>query len=540
MSTVNPSQDLPSRSANLRFWVFLSMSLFAISAVCSHFGLSGPFTTKTFGVSYSAIWDPGGPYLASGTFLFRFDKAAFCGHPGLFLQTFAGLLGEGSYFISRHLFDCPASYPRFLAKNCYWIILTAKLAMTACHLLWFYLLTRVCARFWTDHLATRVAVLACLTTFPVLYYLNIFSPEPVLIGLLLTALLLAWRWADDRQAGRTGRAWVWFGLCCLACAGACCSKFMFGVPATVGISLYYLIESGTGLGRGRRLLLPPIFLILAALLVIGLTPKVDWSGFFTHWRHYTAGLSDHPAWSPHPAVDDGLTARAAAMVRSAATIMLPLLSPTHWLPARTPRGLLCAAEIAYVPVAIVGIVLMFGRIEQNRRKLWSILLVVIFIAPIVLYKDYYNYYILPLALASIPFAYALTAASRRILKPAVRPGVRWAILAAAVGLIHLPSIVIIADAKRGDMQMHCWYYQCYFTGLRRINYDQRIGLTETDMDMAKALGFDYRTDPQVLKEAIRSFFYPIPPGTPYDTLPDDVVFVVEHRSLIPTPRRPTR
>lgn len=539
MGIATPSQGSRRWPADLRFWIVLSVFLFAVSAFCSHFGLFGQFRTTTFGVSYSAIWDPGGPYLASGTLLYRTDKASFYGHPGLFLQTGAALLGEGSYLIATRIFDCSASYPRFIAKNCYWFILVGKLIMTACHLLWLYLLSRICARFWTDRLTTHVAILACLTTFPVLYYLNTISPEPILITWVLTALLLAWKWADDRQAGRSRRAWAWFALSALACAGACCSKFMFGVPATVAVSLYYVIESKTALSRMRRVLLPPVFLILCALLVIALSQKVDWRAFFVHWRHYTAGLSDHPAWSPHPAADEGLVAKATAVLRSAATILRPTLSLSHWLPARSPHGLLCAAEIAFVPVALVGTFLMLRRLEENRREFWSILLVVICIAPIVIYKDYYNYYILPLALASIPFAYVLTTAFRSVLKTRVSRTLQWAILAAAVGVIHLPSIIIIADAKLGDIQMYRWYHQCYFTGLRRISYDQRIGLTEANLDMAKVLGFDYRTDPVILKEAIRSFFYAIPPGMPYDRLPDDVVFVVERRTLTPVPDRPT-
>jgi hypothetical protein len=506
--------------------------LLTATLLFSHFGLFGDFRWRVFGVPHHFMWDPGGPYMTSGAYLFRTGKFAFVGHPGIFLQFLIACAAEGSYGLAR-VFGTPPDYSRYLARNWYSLVLLMKLLTAALHVLSFWLLARLGRRFHPDGVSDRGVALACATAYPFLVYLNNVSGEPILHCLVLAAILLAWKHFEARAERRPVAAWAFLVASGIAAAAGCYSKMMLAAPAALGLLLYLLIERPPEERRPstRRVLVGAVFVASLAALAAALSLVVHWKRFFTLWSMYSGAEC---AMGGAEAAPMGLWATLTACCGLIADKVGPMFAWEYWLPGPTPMGLFWLAEGPFVLIALVGTVLMLRNPHIDRRKLVGLLLIGLMILPVALFRREWHYYMILQALGCIPFCYALRASVARLRTGEATKPAGLAVMAILIALVHFPSIALSVEGKFSDIDTYRRRSAAFFSALRRVDPDRRVALLGYRAPKNprqpgaehRALGICYGSDPPELREAIRSYFVYLPVGTPA-SVPSDVDWIIE-------------
>ncbi len=153
-----------------------------------------------------------------------------------------------------------------------------------------------------------------------------------------------------------------------------------------------------------------------------------------------------------------------------------------------------------------------------------------FILPVVIYRYDFHYFMIYMAIGSIPFAYALQFATKKYFSVNVTHGKRFLVLCLLVGLIHYLGIIIFyLNAKFWDINVYSKTYQPYYDALKQIRNDELIAVNGPRELILKALGLCYDTDPPILRETALSFIVSVPNKFEYKNLSKNVRFLINHK-----------
>jgi len=173
-----------------RFWITLSSALLVASYFVSANGAIGNWDIHVLGVRHGAVWDPGGSYVGSSILLFEQRYAPYVGHPGLTLMLVCHVAARIAFWMSgTHL-----GFQQFAGTHIRDVYLASMVATTVLWIAACVALGRVALVVLGDRRLARIAVLAFATSYPVLYYMNKVSPEPLVVTFALLAFLWLWRY----------------------------------------------------------------------------------------------------------------------------------------------------------------------------------------------------------------------------------------------------------------------------------------------------------------------------------------------------------
>lgn len=450
------------------FWpIFVSTYLLGSLAV-SHYALFGSWMQYAFGVPHYYNWDPDGYYLAAGIMFFDGPFAAWYGHPGLPLQFMIGSIAKGMHALSgdwNHL-----AYPAFVAQNQYEIILATKIAMTICHLVSFYFLFKL-ARILLEEWESKIAVILFATTAINLTYINKISPEPFLLLFVLAGSYFSIRAVAHADATRA------CGLICIAGISAALAM-LTKLTVTFLLPVYYLlwILIYPRIHARRKVVLVACFIVscLAGLFLVG--KKINWGDFFSFWN----------AWSPIGF--DALTGKTDEIsnpLTSIAKIISIISEPiTLYLGAGTLFSLKSFQgqfSLTELPLVVTGFISIFFFLKTRLDKRWvaySLLLLMMILAPIVIWKGAAHYRVIHLAILSIFAAFGLGAIVRRC--RAGTAGIRKRLIL-AVCLLSLsgPGVALAISKTVNDMESYSKGWDSIYACLRDARNGRMVTLVNS-------------------------------------------------------------
>ena len=415
-----------------------------------------------------------------------------------------GVLHKVHYWLSTIL-GSSTSYESFLAKNVFWVIFISKMAITAMHLLSFYILHTLTLELTRKREIALLSVLAYGTTFPVLFYINNISPEPIMVSFTLLAFIWTWRYLDCIERGDHFKGYLYISFAAIASVCAFYTKFMIVAPLLILIPLYILLGRPRSqcqtLGWRERVRDTFIFAGMGGMLLVLGSYKVDLGKFFSYWAEHTPG---QPIYNSL----DGFLMNMWEILR---TVMVGLpksifdniVTRGCVFPQWNNPGMHNLSEMTFVGLGSVAAVVYWRNEEENRHKLTTILAFALMTAPIILYRCGSHYYVIHLALISVFFSYSVYRAVAKVI------GTERAFLMCAVTtlIVHTMSLVMFVDAKVNDINGYeCW--KPYYDGLSKINGNERIGVVgsiEMDVLLTSMVGHMFVGHPSSGEELQKLF-----------------------------------
>jgi hypothetical protein len=482
------------------FWPVLVSTYLLGSLAVSHYALFGSWMQSAFGVPHYYNWDPDGYYLAAGIMFFDGPFAAWYGHPGLPLQFMIGTIAKGMHALSgdwNHL-----AYPVFVAQNQYEIILATKVAMTICHLVSFYFLFKL-ARMLLEEWESKIAVILFATTAITLTYINKISPEPFLLLFVLAGSYFSIRAVAHADTTRA------CGLICIAGISAALAMltkltvtFLLPVHYLLWILIYPRIHAR------RKVALAACFIVscLAGLFLVG--RKINWGDFFSFWS----------AWSPIGF--DALTGETDELSNPLTSIakIISIISKTAILyldagtlfPPKNHQSQLILTELPLIVAGFVSILFLLKTRMEKRWVVYSLILIMLILAPVVIWKNASHYRFIHLAILSIFVAFGLGEIARRC-----RAGTgeirRRLILAVCLLSLSGPGIALAISKTVNDMESYNKGWNSIYACLRNDRNGRMVTLvnnTNKAFLPGRLLGwyFDFLNPNNLYSRALETHF----------------------------------
>ena len=457
--------------------MLMTVSYLAVSFVVTRGSVIGGWDNHVLGVPHAAVWDPGGMYLGNGLLLFDEPNQPYVGHPGLTLTLLCHVTAKTLHWMSAS----PLTFDAFAARNIHWLFFACMVVITGSFLVAFLVLERVALRVLGNQRLAFVSVVAFATTYPVLYYLNRISPEPLLVTFTLLAFLWLWRYHES-TALATSLGFL--ALSAQAAVAALFTKFLIVGPIVLFIPLQILFR------RGARMTLrirdAALFLLFAApALALG-SLKTDWAYFFSSWFVYAPGAPQYEAgrhWLFNVLANAGGTAWAMFMSSARS------LSPAGFMPSFDSRtGLFFASEGLFLLISLAGLVLYWTSC-RNRPVLlaWFLGFLCMTLVPYLQRGagGAWHYLFVHLAVASVFFSYGV---SRLVYRLTRTTPDSWKGLVLTIGAtiaINSLAFVLFVDMHRYNASQRP-FWELYYRAPSMIEGEGRIGLAHT-LTMAEIL-----------------------------------------------------
>jgi len=455
---------------NKYFWIFLFASIFLIiSGIINYNSLFGQWGTALLWGTHGWSWDPGASYLAAGITFFSEEYVFWVGHPGHTLMFLIQIVSWILYLVTAGSHHFSVSFETFAAKNIALLIIVTKTFMSVIYLLSGYVMYVFALKITEKKEVALLSAIACLTTFPVLFYFNVISADILMLMFALLAFLCIWKSYDE--AGRGGlKFYAWLVLSALTTALALCTKLMIAAPLIIFIPAYLFLYSDENvrLSINKRLKYFLYFLLFLIFFTIIIGWKVNWIKFFRYWSNHTPNDREY--------LLSASVSLSAKMIHTSINLIKAIASGIilFFTPKRNPYWLFVIAEFLFFMLSVLGFY-KFWKTETGKKKrlIWLLIFVFMF-TPVFLYTHFWHYVFVHMAIFSIFFSYFVWTAvdgkfasfsnSRKIV-----------ICVAVILLVHSFSIYLVADSKLNSIRKYK-NWKPYYDALSKINYNEKIGL----------------------------------------------------------------
>jgi hypothetical protein len=460
--------------------LFICIVVLTIFAIISYKTLFGWWTVKVIGFDNQTFnWDPGGAYLGSGIALFSQRYAAnanWPGHPGITLMFLIQIISRGLHWLAI-LFGPTVSYEAYVAKNMFWIILIAKIAISLLYLISSYVVYIFTLELINKKEIALLAVISYLTTYPVLAYFNNISPEPLMIIFTLLSILFILKYKKHPFSYKDNnlQPFKYLGLSALLTACSLGTKIVFAIPLVVLIFLFVLLEKHSlnskkiKFSLTRRLSDSGLFLFLLVIFLIPIYWKVDLNNFFHYWFFYSPGSPSYIS-----AKNWGINI-LTNLWYLAGNFVITLIQNGFYvfLPKFNYYGVFVIAESVFLLLSVFGI-LMFWKNEPKKRLIlvWLIIFNLL-ISYFLIYHTIWHYFMIQLAFLAIFFAYFVYSCVNKIKNLSSKGKIITSIL--TIILCHSFSIFLFINLRVSDMKEYKTW-QPYYEALRKIGYNEKIGV----------------------------------------------------------------
>jgi hypothetical protein len=429
------------------FLGLLSVAFVALGAYWTSRAPGGAWVNRLFDVYMWWENDPGGWYIpAAHGLVSKGDRGCFFGHPGTPLTMVLYAEQVGLYGIGR-LVGSAAGFTPFIVQHMETVWAVAKVSMAALHAASFLVLYRFSLLLLGRRDLALWSVALYATSFPLLYYLNRVSVEPLVILFFLgTAVCLA------RAAGpETARgAALWGILAGVSATSAFCAKVhLMGPWPFVGLAAAVAGRRG----RGPRL---AAYVLGAAASLAFYTRFIDWGRFFHAWGGRVATRTGGATEPVSSAAAFGSQVLLRVLGRIAESIERTQL--VDWLPACTRSNCFFLFELLFVAAGLAGLGVILARRVRLRAPIAAAVAQCAFVAAIWLYrsagKDFNGFhYLFPAMAVLAPLAAAGLSAIAPGLSDPTRPTSRRFLEMALLTLaLHHAGVFAAFDSKRQDRE----------------------------------------------------------------------------------------
>lgn len=391
----------------------------------------------------------------------------FFGHPGIPLSIVLYLEQVALYAIGR-LAGSPAGFTAFTAQHALDVWLLAKLSMVVLSIVSFVALYQFALILLRRSDLALWSVGLYATCFPVLYYLNRVSVEPLMNAFFLWTMVCIAK-ADEQSARMPALRWA-------ALAGVCAvSAFFTKLHLMAALPLFGLagLLAGTGLASPRsarrRAAMAVGYLLAAIVSGVLFSWFMDWDRFTRAWGSY----GEHAP---------SLSARSWEMTTRIATALSGSLAwmKGRWLPACTKSNCFFLFEFAFLLAALLGAVVLLRR-RGGRRFLVLVLTYCCFVACIWLYRatgrDFHGFhYLLPVMAAAAPMVVVGISHLAPGVLDTTRPLRRRCLEMGVITLVlHYTGFFAVVDSKGRDREAFVTSgAPLYFAALRKAGPSRRI------------------------------------------------------------------
>jgi hypothetical protein len=477
------------------FWLALTATLLVLSAVTSYLAPCGFWTNHVFSVPFWHHGDPAGFYFGAAVHFFGPDRSSV-GHPGLTLQLFLHLIlrafHAGHWFAGERV-----AFETFTAKNIHWLFFICEVAVTALHVLSFYVLYRFARRLLADRSACLLAVLAYATMFPTLFYLSRISPEPLLLVFFLWTIISVWNLQEHAAAGERGKAYLSAVSAALCAAAAFYTKIHLAGLLIPFIFFQILFEKHArddAIPRRLRSRLPmaALFAASAGLVLWVGSLQLDWHAFARYSYDYMPGRDSASDACGAIAPDYlGAIQRTPAYLASRVPVFLKLYTM-----GSTYEGVFALAECLSLVCALLGL-LMYLRVHPGSRSRIAWLAAYwVLMAPVLIHRASFHYYFFPLALGSIFMGYLIWEWVAHVTSNSERR--RFWVGALAILMLHAAAIVFYGNSRRQDAGFYRAQWLPYHQALDQLSYGQRIAVVTPDPQVSPPLWHVHGIYPQLI------------------------------------------
>jgi hypothetical protein len=428
------------------FFALLAATYMTLGIVWTWRAPCGAWDNRIFGFAMWQDNDPGGWYIpAAHEALSRPGRTCFHGHPGVPLVLLLSVEQAASYGLG-HLADSRLSFTQYTARHVREVWIAAKIGSVVLHLLCFAALYVYARAITRRRDLALLATATYATSFPVLYFLNRVSVEPLMNLFFLSTIVCVVR---SEKAG-PGAPWpaIW-----AAAAGVCSVSAFFtkihlmaAWPVWAGIGILLGVGAAKQRPLLRRLALLGAFGAGALGATLIYNQFVDWQAFASFWQQI------RPLGAP--VADASFVELLLRGVRSGATTLLRAfghLTVKALMPACTAYNCFFFFELLSGLAVLVGLV----RGPRSRLLAWT-LGYCLFVGAIWLYRtegtDFRPFhYLFPVVAALAPLAAiglaTLFPAIRDETRPRFRRGVEIGSLVIA---LHAAGFFAVLDSKSQD------------------------------------------------------------------------------------------
>ena len=458
-------------SRSIIFWLALFF-LYATTALLSAYtGLFGSWTQSSFGVARYYNWDPDAFYLASGIEFFDSRYPTFIGHPGLPLQFIIGTLSHGLYKVWPGQYD--SSYFDFVAEHQYALILSARLAIAACHFVSVVVLYKI-SRIFLSAGQSQVAISIYATTAISLTYITKISPEPLLVAFVMLAYWFSIRSAVSIEIKH---GVIYSALTAFFTVLALLSKLM--IAAALPFYFLIVITISNTIDRRCKTIVLMAYTVFTIVLFRLLSEKVNWGEYFSYWAGYSPLPPSHSASGISQVAN--IFQVGASFVSLAAGLVIQHLDLVNVFNIRTWQGQFNIAELPLVLLGLGGMVRYWDNYPEKRLVLKQLFILLLLLTPVVVLKNASHYRVIHLAFFSIFSAYMLFASARYLEKFLIKKG--WGrafkiqLIAGVLGL-NIFGVALAVEAKIQDFHAYSAGWKQIYDCLRIINAGERISLED--------------------------------------------------------------
>lgn len=488
-------------------WIvfLIGIIILSISGIISYYSLFGYWEFKVLGIPSHFNWDPGGAYLGSGITFFNQRYISWVGHPGIPLMALIQV-------IARSLYGCAlidgisVPFEAYAAKNMVKIILVSKLAISLMHMLSFYVLYIFALKLLKKKEMALLTVLAYATTYPVLFYFNNISPEPIMLLFTLLAILFIWKYLESAYKHNNLRAYGFIVFAAFATACALLTKMMITAPLALFICLLILAHPHSLSGNEQKLRLKQrignsiIYLFFFGLFIIIIGWKINWNKFFEFWFYYSPGtpkyLTSH-SWFANLYDNMGcLGIEFIKIMPKIFSLLVPRFDNIY--------GRFIAVELLFLLFSVFGTVRLWIKEREKRKSIEWMVVFILMITPVYINRGLWHYLFIHLAFFSIFFSYFVY----DIIDKMIKLSRKYKIMVSAIAiiLVHSLSIYYFIDSKLYDIKSYK-DWKPYYDALNEIDYNEKIGL-EKSTSINEIFGhmFNYVATSSALYDKISSYF----------------------------------
>ena len=470
----------------------LSAAYLALGAYWTGRAPAGRWRNRVFDFAMWEESDPGEGYIpAAHELVSRPGRSSFPGHPGVPLNMVLFVEQAGLYSIGR-LAGTSADFTSFTARHALEVWAVAKWSMVLLHLLSFVALYHFALALFrrTDVALWSVGIYA--TSFPVLYYLNRVSVEPLMNAFFLGTAVCLVKAEEAPPASRRPLAWAAFGGACAASAFFTKLHLMALWPVFGAAYITALMGSTTPVPLPRRLTM--LLAYLGGLLASGAAYAyfTDWGAFFRFWGGFTKT-------TPTPGASvSGLLLQMGVGIASSLTDLVSKTKVTDLLPACTMSNCFFFFEFLFLLAVPFGVAPSFRQSGSRRRLLSTVLAYGLLVGAIWFYRaggrDFHGFhYLFPVLAAVAPVAALGIAVAAPGLLDVTRSRTRRGLeMGLALVALHYGGFFAVIDSKRQDGEAFLRAGgPYYFAALRRAEPSDRIAVIGKRLDRFHGLTDDY-------------------------------------------------
>jgi hypothetical protein len=372
-----------------------------------------------------------------------------------------------------------------------------------------YVIFRISVRFWTNPTPGIIAAFAFATSFPVLININRIQPDPLAVMFMLISLLFSWKFIEVLEEGDNKTAFFNLVVSAVTATSACFSKFMFGIPWLVGLFLYLFLFKHRQFRGFSQKFIPAITFTTASILT-GLlwSTKMNWENFIIWWADF---LSGGKAQVDAFTLSDLFLQLKIVVYQNLSYVIHKIRNVNIFSQPSVTLDInkfSYDAEFIYIVITIIGVWLFFRKSNENRSKFYSLLLLFIFSIPVSFYRPAPHYFLIHMAVMSIPFAYAIFFFSNNFLSAKLTSSKKLFLLCSLVFLIHYTSIVFTFNTKLSDINSYSHGTKPFYRALQSIDYGEKIGVVSKDVDIIMFGGGFWDHAPKELRGAFFTIFKP--------------------------------